>query len=137
MVFNTTLNNTRTCMTLTKAPQLTVQYTRASGLPQSQRERLHLSDDQTQAATSDVIASAPRNEPRARHLAFFERRVPRRVPGPRPLEIVLLSACVGSEAISARTLSSCDTVSASSRCSSASVLRTARSKEEAERAWSG
>ena len=45
--------------------------------------------------------------------------------------------CVGSEAISARTLSSCDTVSASSRCSSASVLRTARSKEEAERAWLG
>ena len=123
-----------------KAPQLTVPYTRASGWPQdclSPSERGFTFQMIRQAATSDVISSAPRNEPRARHLAFFERRVPRRVPGPRPLERVLLSACVGSEAISARTLSSCDTVSASSRCSSASVLRTARSKEEAERAWLG
>ena len=69
-----------------------------------------------QAATSDVISSAPRNEPRPRHLAFLERgvpgRVPGRVPAPRPLERVLtcvVLTCVGSEAISARTLSSCDT----------------------------
>ena len=80
---STTLNNTKHVHdSHPKAPQLTVQYTRASGLPQSQRERLHLSDDQTQAATSDVISSAPRNEPRPRHLVTSPRflRAPRAAP---------------------------------------------------------
>ena len=66
-------------MTLTneRHTQLTVQYTRVSGPPQSQRERLHLSDDETgrderrhcicsqerAACTSPRLLRAPRAAP--------------------------------------------------------------------------